>query len=78
MDRVEGNLNLSRALGDFSYKNNHDLPAEKQMVLCIPEIHSEKIDKNTDFLIIACDGIWDCMSNQQAVDFIRDKRNEYK
>lgn len=70
MDRVEGNLNLSRALGDFSYKANKDLPSVEQMVLNFPEIHTETIDKNTEFLIIACDGIWDCMTNQEAVDFI--------
>jgi protein phosphatase 1G len=40
------------------------------MVLNLPEIHTETIDKDTEFLIIAWDGIWDCMTNQEAVDFI--------
>jgi serine/threonine protein phosphatase PrpC len=53
MDRVEGNLNLSRALGDFSYKSNKELPSTEQMVLNLPEIHTETIDKDTEFLIIA-------------------------
>ncbi|RWW58555.1 hypothetical protein BHE74_00034563 [Ensete ventricosum] len=26
-----------------------------------------------DFLILACDGVWDCMSNQQLVDFINEQ-----
>jgi serine/threonine protein phosphatase PrpC len=26
--RINGNLNLSRALGDFDYKNNKDLPVD--------------------------------------------------
>ena len=59
MDRVNGNLNLSRALGDFTYKQNKEIPAEKQMVLCIPEISTAEITSETEFLIIACDGIWD-------------------
>ena len=71
MDRVEGNLNLSRALGDFSYKQNKELPSTEQMVLNLPEIITETIDKDTEFLIIACDGIWDCMTNQEAVNFIK-------
>ena len=24
-----------------------------------------------EFLVLACDGIWDCLSNQQVVDFVR-------
>ena len=70
MDRVEGNLNLSRALGDFSYKQNRELPSTEQMVLNLPEIITETIDKDTEFMIIACDGIWDCFTNQEAVNFI--------
>jgi len=59
MDRVNGNLNLSRALGDFTYKESKDLSIEEQMVLCIPEIKVETVDNDSEFFIIACDGIWD-------------------
>ena len=24
-----------------------------------------------DFLVIACDGIWDCMTSQQAIDYVK-------
>jgi serine/threonine protein phosphatase PrpC len=37
-DRIEGNLNLSRALGDHQYKANTDLPPEKQMITGFPDI----------------------------------------
>lgn len=75
-DRVNGNLNLSRALGDFMYKENKDVSAHEQMVLWIPEIRSEIIDKDTEFIIIACDGIWDCLENQEAVDFIHEQHKQ--
>lgn len=78
MDRVNGNLNLSRALGDFTYKDNKNLSADEQMVLATPEIIKETIDKDCEFFIIACDGIWDCMTNQKAVDFIHTKHKELK
>ncbi|GKD98290.1 probable protein phosphatase 2C 60, partial [Tanacetum coccineum] len=26
--------------------------------------------EDDDFLVLACDGIWDCMSSQQLVDFV--------
>jgi len=35
-----------------------------------PEVRVHKISQESEFLIIACDGIWDCMTSQQAVDFV--------
>lgn len=35
-----------------------------------PDITVEEIKGDTDFLIVACDGIWDCLTSQQAVDFV--------
>ncbi|RRT68776.1 hypothetical protein B296_00032040 [Ensete ventricosum] len=31
-----------------------------------------------DFIVLACDGIWDCMSSQQLVDFIHEHINKFK
>jgi len=72
--RVNGSLNLSRALGDLEYKQSKDLPPEAQMVTAFPEIRSEKLQPGADeFLILACDGIWDVLTNQEAVDFVRER-----
>lgn len=38
MGRVNGNLNLSRALGDFEFKKNVNLTAEEQMITANPDI----------------------------------------
>ncbi|KAL1935260.1 hypothetical protein VTP01DRAFT_4400 [Rhizomucor pusillus] len=69
--RVNGNLALSRAIGDFEFKQNDQLPAEEQIVTCNPDIIEHVITENDEFFVLACDGIWDCMSNQQVIDFIR-------
>ncbi|KAJ3197250.1 Protein phosphatase 2C 2 [Irineochytrium annulatum] len=67
-----GNLALSRAIGDFEFKQNQNLPAERQIVTCDPDIIEKKIDLDEDeFMVIACDGIWDCMSNEAVVHFVR-------
>ncbi|RYR40978.1 hypothetical protein Ahy_A09g046720 isoform B [Arachis hypogaea] len=74
--RVNGSLNLARAIGDIEFKQNKRLPAEKQIVSAEPDITSIELCDDDEFLVIACDGIWDCMSSQQLVDFIHDKLKE--
>ncbi|KAJ3802498.1 PP2C-domain-containing protein [Lentinula aff. detonsa] len=69
--RVCGNLALSRAIGDFEFKKNTSLPPEKQIITSDPEITVHEIDTEDEFLVLACDGIWDCLSSQQVVNFIR-------
>ena len=54
------------------------LPLDKQQVIWIPEIITETIDKDTQFLIIACDGIWDWMNNDEAVRFIIDQNESLR
>jgi protein phosphatase PTC1 len=38
----------------------------------LPNIYKYKIDSKDKFIILACDGLWDALSNQAAVEFIRD------
>jgi len=70
-NRVNGNLALSRALGDFVFKKNEKKSAEEQIVTAYPDVTVEKITADHEFLVLACDGIWDVLSNQEVVDFIR-------
>lgn len=68
--RVNGMLALSRALGDFEYKNNTDLQPKEQAVSAFPDVSIEPIDRNTQFILLACDGIWDVKTSQEACDFM--------
>ncbi|XP_047319955.1 probable protein phosphatase 2C 39 [Impatiens glandulifera] len=61
--RVDGELAVSRAFGDKSLKDH--LSAE-------PDIAVENVDDDLEFIILASDGIWKVMSNQEAVDCIKD------
>ncbi|XP_074296487.1 putative protein phosphatase 2C 60 isoform X4 [Silene latifolia] len=57
--RVNGSLNLARAIGDMKSKQNKFLPVEKQIVTANPDINTvELCDDDDDFLVLACDGIW--------------------
>eukprot|EP00435_Cladocopium_sp_Y103_P033997 s70_g8.t1 len=66
-ERIDGTLACSRALGAFRFKGA--TPSEPSKVSCVPEVYHWTA-KRGDWLILACDGIWDTISNQQAVDRI--------
>ena len=56
-------LSLSRAFGDLDCC---------PYVTHVPSIDKFKINSKDKFLIIACDGLWDALTNQNAVEYIRD------
>lgn len=63
-------MNLSRSIGDLEYKADTSLALKDQMITAMPEIRKEKVTADTQFMIIACDGIWDCLNSQEAIDFV--------
>jgi len=69
--RVNENLALSRALGDFQFKMNDSLGPEAQIVTANPDVTCHEIEEDDEFFFLACDGIWDCLSSQSVVDFVR-------
>ena len=75
--RVNGGLNLSRALGDHTYKKNKEFGLEKQMISSLPDVKVLDLDDSDEFMIIACDGIWNSMSSQECVDYVRERLNVY-
>jgi serine/threonine protein phosphatase PrpC len=70
--RVNGDLAVSRAFGDFQYKNRDDLPPQDQKVSCCPDITIQERAPSDDVLILACDGLWDVMTNDEAIALLRE------
>ena len=68
--RINGMLNLTRAIGDLKFKSNSNLKRHEQSVISLPEI--TKIDNidDIDFIIMGCDGVWDCVKRQLVCDFV--------
>ena len=74
--RVKGNLNLTRGFGDLEYKQNKNLKPEEQMITANPDIKVVDYNKDIEFIIIGCDGIWDCLKNQEACDVVTKRLRE--
>ncbi|KAK9470991.1 phosphatase 2C-like domain-containing protein, partial [Dipodascopsis tothii] len=69
--RVNGCLALSRAIGDFYFKKSQNLRPEEQMVTAFPDVIEHEFGPDDEFVVLACDGIWDCYSSQEVVEFVR-------
>ncbi|ODV75975.1 type 2C protein phosphatase PTC1 [Cyberlindnera jadinii NRRL Y-1542] len=62
-NRVNGMLAVTRSLGDQFFKD---------LVIGNPYTTSLELDMETDkFIIIACDGLWDVISDQKACELIQ-------
>jgi protein phosphatase PTC2/3 len=54
--RVNGNLALSRAIGDFEFKRQGELSPEQQIVTALPDIITHELSNEDEFVVMACDG----------------------
>ncbi|KAL3848828.1 hypothetical protein ACJIZ3_010710 [Penstemon smallii] len=66
--RVDGQLAVARAFGDKSLKRH--LSSE-------PDTTTAIIDDEVEFVILASDGLWKVMSNQEAVESIRSIKDSH-
>lgn len=77
--RVDGNLNLSRSLGDLKYKQNKELKPEEWPITANPDVKVEKLEPGKDdFIIMGCDGIWETKSNDEMVNYIYERLKSKK
>ena len=62
---LPGRLSVSRTFGDpeakFEFRGGNP-----NVVICKPDIYSFKINKDHDFIILGCDGIFDKLSNEDV------------
>ena len=77
--RLFGVLAVSRSFGDSALKKklskstSKDAPVHnsKEALIAEPDITHTWVTRQDEFIIVASDGLWDCLSNQQAVNFVR-------
>lgn len=51
VSRVNGNLNLSRAIGDLRYKTNRTIPMSDQVITAHPDIQQVDISPDLEFMV---------------------------
>ena len=71
-DRIDGKIAISRAIGDWQFKQSQILPQE-QAITAWPDVRCIERSPEIEYMILACDGIWDMMSSQEAIEFIKDQ-----
>eukprot|EP00927_Polykrikos_kofoidii_P012809 TRINITY_DN15553_c0_g1_i1.p1 TRINITY_DN15553_c0_g1~~TRINITY_DN15553_c0_g1_i1.p1 ORF type:complete len:578 (+),score=88.39 TRINITY_DN15553_c0_g1_i1:32-1735(+) len=59
--RVAGSLTVTRALGD------HDM---KPYVSCVPHVSTYHVEDGARVLVIASDGLWDCVTDKEVQEII--------
>lgn len=72
-NRVQGILNLTRTIGDLSYKSNAELSYKKQMVISVPDICVQERTKDVQFIFIGCDGVFENMTSAGVVEYFNSK-----
>jgi len=89
-NRVMGELAVSRAFGDADFKKglgDAELEGEaageagpswdQPLIIAEPDIEVTSIKKNDQFLLLACDGLFDVFSYDEIVTFVRANMEEH-
>jgi protein phosphatase 2C family protein 2/3 len=82
MGRVNGNLAVARAFGDFRYKDTPNIADIEQAVSVEPEMKRYLMTPSLtsddyQFVVLACDGLWDKMTNGDVSAWILTHLKEY-
>ncbi|CAH2063106.1 unnamed protein product [Thlaspi arvense] len=71
---LNGELSVTRALGDWDMKRPH---GSKSPLISEPEIKQITLTEDDEFLVIGCDGIWDVLTSQEAVGVVKRGLNRH-
>jgi serine/threonine protein phosphatase PrpC len=66
-NRVNGQLILSRTLGDKAIK--------KFGVICEPDINEIKVNNDINFIVLASDGVWDVINDNELFELSKKFKN---
>lgn len=76
-DRTDGELAMSRAIGDFKYKVSPDLNELEQKVIALPDVMHE-VAHPGDQLLVICDGLVEQLTNKDVANFVHRNVKHHK
>lgn len=62
--RVNDMIAITRALGDHCMKD---------WIINEPHIYGKELDTNDEYLVIACDGLWDVVKDEEVYELIKEE-----
>jgi serine/threonine protein phosphatase PrpC len=65
-DRLQGELAVSRAFGDYRYKID-----ERSLLICEPDINPIDLTPDIEFIVVACDGLYETFSNEEVIEYVK-------
>ncbi|KAH3762844.1 protein serine/threonine phosphatase 2C family protein [Pelomyxa schiedti] len=65
-------LAVTRAIGDYEFK------VPKQVISPIPDVSCVHLQPDDSFVVIASDGIWDILTNQEAINVAKQYTDPYE
>jgi len=74
-NRVFGTLAVSRAFGDSKYKQPK---TSQNFVSCLPATKTIPLTPAHQFLVLACDGLWDVCTHEEVAVLVRDQHKSGK
>jgi len=63
--RVNGMIGITRALGDHCMK---------QWIISTPHVTVVELVPTDEYLVLACDGVWDVINDDEAIAFLKEKQ----
>jgi len=66
--RLQGELAVSRAFGDYRFKNTN-----QSLLICEPEIRQFQLTADIEFIVVACDGLYETFTNEEVIEYITQK-----
>ncbi|CAE8671275.1 unnamed protein product, partial [Polarella glacialis] len=64
---LHGRIGVSRAFGDWAW----DAEEKCRGILCQPDVTEAEVTEETEFLLLACDGIFEKMTSKEAGQIVR-------
>ena len=68
-------MSVSRSFGDIEAKLS-DRGGNPNVLIAEPEIKAFRIKKEHDFIVLACDGIFDKLSSREVIKLVWEKANQ--